>query len=47
MFERIWQAGLQEYDELEGIAWEWQAGGDRPLGGAAPPPRILKMDSDH
>ena len=25
MFERIWQAGLQEYDELEGIAWEWQS----------------------
>jgi hypothetical protein len=25
VFERIWQAGLQEYDELEGIAWEWQS----------------------
>lgn len=25
VFDHIWQAGLQEYDELEGIAWEWQS----------------------
>jgi putative transposase len=25
VFEHIWQAGLQEYDELEGIAWQWQS----------------------
>lgn len=25
VFEQVWQAGLQEYDELEGIAWEWQS----------------------
>jgi putative transposase len=24
-FLRLWQAGLQMYDELEGIQWEWQA----------------------
>jgi putative transposase len=24
-FLKLWQAGLQEYDELEGIQWEWQA----------------------
>jgi putative transposase len=24
-FEDLWQAGLLEYDELEGIEWEWQA----------------------
>lgn len=24
-FKRIWHAGLVEYDEMEGIAWEWQA----------------------
>src|SRR5437588_141552 len=24
-FLRRWQAGLQVYDELEGIQWEWQA----------------------
>jgi len=24
-FQRIWHAGLVEYDEMEGIAWEWQA----------------------
>src|SRR5437588_7696223 len=24
-FLRWWQAGLQVYDELEGIQWEWQA----------------------
>ena len=25
VFERLWQVGLQAYDELEGIEWEWQA----------------------
>lgn len=24
-FVRLWQAGLHEYDEMEGIAWEWQS----------------------
>jgi len=24
-FEALWQAGLAEYDELQGIAWEWQS----------------------
>jgi len=24
-FTRLWQAGLAEYDEMEGIAWEWQS----------------------
>jgi putative transposase len=24
-FEKLWQAGLADYDELEGIEWEWQA----------------------
>jgi putative transposase len=39
VFARIWQAGLQEYDELEGIAWEWQSMDGvmtkAPFGGAA------------
>lgn len=25
VFERLWQAGLAEYDQKVGIAWEWQA----------------------
>ena len=25
VFERMWQAGLLEYDEEIGIEWEWQA----------------------
>ena len=25
LFEAIWKKGLAEYDELEGIAWEWQS----------------------
>ncbi len=25
LFKVLWQAGLQMYDELEGIQWEWQA----------------------
>ena len=24
-FKELWRAGLAEYDELEGIEWEWQA----------------------
>ena len=24
-FVALWKAGLAEYDEMEGIAWEWQA----------------------
>ena len=24
-FEQLWRAGLLEYEELEGIEWEWQA----------------------
>lgn len=24
-FLRLWQVGLAEYDEMEGIAWEWQS----------------------
>jgi putative transposase len=24
-FDRVWQAGLQEYDELVGIDWQWQS----------------------
>ena len=25
VFERLWQAGLLLYDELQGLEWEWQA----------------------
>lgn len=25
LFLALWRAGLAEYDEMEGIAWEWQA----------------------
>jgi transposase len=25
VFLRMWQAGLAEYDELEGISWRWQS----------------------
>lgn len=25
VFERLWQLGVQEYDQLKGIEWEWQA----------------------
>jgi putative transposase len=25
LFEELWRVGLLEYDELEGIEWEWQA----------------------
>lgn len=24
-FERIWSKGLEKYEELEGIGWEWQS----------------------
>jgi transposase len=25
VFQRIWEAGLAEYNEMEGIAWQWQS----------------------
>lgn len=25
LFESIWQAGLAEYDQMQGIAWRWQS----------------------
>jgi len=25
VFERVWAAGLEEFDEVEGIEWEWQS----------------------
>lgn len=25
VFRRLWEAGLAEYDDLEGIAWRWQS----------------------
>lgn len=38
-FQALWQAGLHEYDELQGIQWEWQsvdgAMTKAPFGGAA------------
>jgi transposase len=24
-FKKLWKAGLHEYDDLEGIAWQWQS----------------------
>ena len=42
VFMRIWQVGLAEYDDLVGIAWEWQsidgAMTKAPLGGEATGP---------
>jgi transposase len=25
LFRRLWQVGLAEYDDMEGIAWRWQS----------------------
>lgn len=25
VFERMWEVGLQKYDELKGLDWQWQA----------------------
>ena len=37
VFRRMWQAGLTEYDELQGLDWKWQAADGAmtkaPLGG--------------
>lgn len=37
VFKRMWEAGLAEYDEVQGIAWKWQAADGAmtkaPLGG--------------
>ena len=41
-FQRLWQAGLEEFDELVGIDWEWQsvdgAMTKAPFGGGATGP---------
>ncbi|MDO4583079.1 MAG: transposase [Planctomycetia bacterium] len=31
LFERIWEAGLNKFDELEGIDWEWQSADGCPI----------------
>lgn len=37
VFKRLWQAGLNDFDDLKGIAWKWQAADGvmtkAPLGG--------------
>jgi putative transposase len=37
LFKKMWRAGLQEYDEVKGIKWQWQAADaaitKAPLGG--------------
>ena len=42
VFGKLWRAGLAEYDEMEGIAWKWQAVDGAmvkaPLGGEATGP---------
>ena len=42
VFRRMWRTGLAEYDDLEGIAWRWQAVDGAmtkaPLGGEATGP---------
>ena len=42
VFKKMWQAGLLEYDETQGIEWEWQAADGAmtkaPLGGGATGP---------
>lgn len=39
VFKRMWRAGLEEYDELKGLGWKWQAADGAitkaPLGGEA------------
>lgn len=39
IFKKLWRAGLQEYDEVKGIEWRWQAADaantKAPLGGEA------------
>ena len=43
VFERLWQSGLKEYDELKGIDWTWLsldgAQTKAPLGGEKKPAR--------
>jgi putative transposase len=42
VFKRMWRAGLQEYDEVKGLDWQWQAADGAltkaPLGGQATGP---------
>lgn len=38
-FLNLWRAGLAEYDEMQGIAWEWQSGD----GGIVKAPMALEL----
>jgi putative transposase len=42
VFKRMWRAGLEEYDEIKGLEWQWQAVDGAmtkaPLGGEATGP---------
>jgi transposase len=44
-FEKMWQAGLLEYDTKNGLEWEWQAIDGAmtkaPLGG--PEPELIQL----
>ena len=42
LFKRMWRVGLEEYDEVKGVEWKWQAADScqtkAPLGGEATGP---------
>jgi len=46
VFEKLWQMSLQEYDELKGIDWSWQAMdgamNKAPLGGGKNGPKSYR-----
>ncbi len=46
VFSQLWALGLQEYDELKGLAWDWQsldgAMTKAPLGGKRNRPQSLR-----
>ena len=47
LFKTLWQVGLEEDDELEGIEWEWQSVDGvmtkAPFGGAARRPSATRV----
>ena len=44
-FQKLWQAGLAEYDGMHGIAWQWQSA-DGAMGKGAASYRMCWSESD-
>ena len=45
VFKRMWRAGLQEYDEVKGLDWKWQAADAASTKAPLRPARTLPIEA--